>query len=401
MPGDGSAFASTQAAWRFYANPDVKAPALSAPLTQCGRAMASELDRFALLVLDWSRLTYPTHTRKADRIALNQFTLGYVVQTALLVSDRDGMALAPLAMSLWASDGIHTSRCSEVVEDRTHLEEATSTLEAIDALELGKPVVTIIDREGDSVAHLRAWDEAGRRVLVRATRQPKVLFEGEQMALGAVVERLTLRPGEAVDLSPHITGQQFLAETQVSVTRPAKPGRRHGERPKRAHLPGTPITLRLIVSQIRSPAEEVVAEWLLLTNVEQQVPCDQIAQWYVWRWRIESFFKLMKSSGQQVEQWQQESADAILKRLLVASMAAVVVWQVARAQGREAEATRALLTRLSGRQMRRERPWTEPAMLAGMWVLLAMLDALETYSVDDLRRIARSITMGIVRYDSS
>jgi hypothetical protein len=37
------------------------------------------------------------------------------------------------------------------------------------------------------------------------------------------------------------------------------------------------------------------------------------------------YFKLMKSGGQELKHWQQESASAILNRLLVASMAAAVV----------------------------------------------------------------------------
>jgi len=38
------------------------------------------------------------------------------------------------------------------------------------------------------------------------------------------------------------------------------------------------------------------------------------------------FFKLMKSGGQELGYWQQESGIAILKRLLVASMACALVW---------------------------------------------------------------------------
>ena len=47
-----------------------------------------------------------------------------------------------------------------------------------------------------------------------------------------------------------------------------------------------------------------------------------------------------------------------------------------------------LLIRLSGRQMKRKRPFTEPALLAGLWVLLAMLDVLDHYTIPDLRRAA-------------
>ncbi|MEZ5477737.1 MAG: hypothetical protein R3E95_09720 [Thiolinea sp.] len=62
----------------------------------------------------------------------------------------------------------------------------------------------------------------------------------------------------------------------------------------------------------------MLAEWFLLTNVAA-VDAATVALWYYWRWRIESFFKLMKSAGHQLESWQQESALAIAKRLLVAS----------------------------------------------------------------------------------
>jgi len=52
----------------------------------------------------------------------------------------------------------------------------------------------------------------------------------------------------------------------------------------------------------------------------------------------QSFFKLLKSAGHQVEHWQQETAEAIAKRLLVATMACVVVWQLARSAEPEASA---------------------------------------------------------------
>jgi len=102
----------------------------------------------------------------------------------------------------------------------------------------------------------------------------------------------------------------------------------------------------------------------------------------------QSFFKLLKSAGQHVEQWQQETAEAIAKRLLVAAQACVLVWALARATAPAAEPPRALLIRLSGRLMKRHQPYTAPALLAGLWVLLAMVSVLDDYSVADLRRVA-------------
>jgi hypothetical protein len=108
----------------------------------------------------------------------------------------------------------------------------------------------------------------------------------------------------------------------------------------------------------------------------------------------------MKSAGHCVEQWQQESAVAVARRLLVTAMACVVVWQLARAQEPEVVRARSLVVRLSGRQIRRDRPATEPAMLAGLWVLLSALDALDDYSLDDLRQAAHISLPGFSRYDT-
>jgi hypothetical protein len=65
-----------------------------------------------------------------------------------------------------------------------------------------------------------------------------------------------------------------------------------------------------------------------------------------------------------------------------------VVRRLARSTEPGAEEWRALLVRLSGRQMKWGQSSTEPALLAGLWVLLAALDALERHSVEELRRLA-------------
>jgi hypothetical protein len=114
-----------------------------------------------------------------------------------------------------------------------------------------------------------------------------------------------------------------------------------------------------------------------------------VALFYYWRWRIESFFKLLKRGGQQLEQWQQESAGAVARRLLVVAQACVVVWELEQA-GMEAEALRKFLVRLSGRLMKRGVSYTAPALLAGLWQFLAMIDALERHTTAELLEMARS-----------
>ena len=102
-----------------------------------------------------------------------------------------------------------------------------------------------------------------------------------------------------------------------------------------------------------------------------------IALWYYWRWQIECFFKLLKQAGHHLESWQQESAAAIAKRLLVVSMACVKVWAIAADKSKEAAELRVFLIKLSGRQMRHKKEFTNPALLAGLWVFLSRCETIE------------------------
>lgn len=157
-----------------------------------------------------------------------------------------------------------------------------------------------------------------------------------------------------------------------------------------------------MVSRVTDQDGEVLSEWLLWTNLPdgdqpQVVSAGQIAQWYYWRWKIETFFKLLKSAGHNVEHWQQESAGTLAKRLLVATMSWVVVWQLARSKDPKADEFRCFLIRLSGRQMKWGRAFSEPALLAGLGVLLAMLDVVKQYDVEEVRRMAQEFLPGHYR----
>lgn len=75
-------------------------------------------------------------------------------------------------------------------------------------------------------------------------------------------------------------------------------------------------------------------------------------------------------------------------------MACVVVWQLARSEEPEASALRQLLIRLSGRQLKWGTAFTAPALLAGLGILLVMLDVIEQYEVEEIKRLAGIFFLG-------
>jgi hypothetical protein len=388
LPDAASAFAATQAAWRFLNNERVTLPALVEPLRDVGRTRcAASAAKFALLVHDWCKLGFDHPLGKQDLVQLTHATdVGYELTSSLLVSAEDGAPLAPMEMHLLTADGVLSTR-DPPPRDRPHLEQMLPTMQASEAWGLSKPVVHVIDREADSVDHYRRWDAAGHKFLIRADDR-RVRWNGKSWLLSEISRKLRQSKELRHVGKAKYQGSQaqlWVAETEVILYRPAKKNVR-GRKFERA---GRALSLRLILVQIRDEHGKVLAEWKLLSNVPWEwATTEHLARCYYWRWRIENFFKLLKSHGQQLEQWQQQSGPAIARRLLIAAMACVTVWQLQADNSAEANEFKDLLVRLSGRQMKRKRPHTAPALLAGLWILLSMLSLLKQYRLRDIKHLA-------------
>lgn len=388
LPETTGSFAAAQAAWRFYRNPRVPLAALMQPLLAHARsAIATECQAYALAVHDWSALGYGQHVSKTDRLPLNsKHPAGYELLTGVLLSDQTGQPLAPAYLELASAQGVLSTRSARRLPARAHLDALTLAQAHVERLDLGKPLVHIVDAEGDSVGHLRRWHAKKQRFVTRGDDIRWVLWQGQKCQVATLLPQVELHYARAVEYHGR-AAQQYVGETVVTLHRAAREHRmvqgRHVHRTRK----GKPLDLRLVVSEVRDEAGAVLAVWLLWTNV-RGVSAATIALWYYWRWQIESYFKLLKRAGHHVEQWQQTCAAAIARRWLVAAMACVVVWALARAQTPAAAEARTLLVRLSGRLMKRGVEFTAPALLAGMWVLLALLDTLEHYTPEELHQLA-------------
>jgi hypothetical protein len=189
---------------------------------------------------------------------------------------------------------------------------------------------------------------------------------------------------------------QYVAEAAVVLGRPAWLNREVNGQRQRLVIPGAALPLRLVVTELRDGGGHVLARWYLLSNVPAEVDAATIALWYYWRWKIEAFYKLLKSAGQHLEHWQQEDGRAVLKRLLVASMACVLAWRLGNSRAPQAEEARRVVMRLSGRQVEYGTTYTREGLLAGTWVLLALQALLERMPVSRLREMADFVLNGSV-----
>lgn len=385
--GSNKAFSATQAAWRFYNNESCELSILAQPILEhASTELDANCEEYGLVAHDWSGLIYKKHNSKQDRYGVHhEKELGYELQASLLLSDKTGGPIAPLALNVATQDEVLSTYRNDISRTETHLEELAQRIHYLEQRDFKKRLIHIVDREGDSAQLMRALPNISWLVRCRSnshvTYQDTSLRVDELAAqLPYVYSRTIVYKGQKVE--------QYLAETEVLVTRAANPKKAVGG--KRKKIKGDAIKCRFIVSKIQDSDGNTLAYWYLLSNLEN-VCMSKLALWYYWRWSIETFFKLLKSAGMQLESWQQETGKAIARRLLVACMACVLVWQIAEAKGPEAGALREVLIRLSRKQMKYGVEFTRPALFTGLCSLLNTLELLNNYDINELKQMLHDI----------
>jgi hypothetical protein len=396
---------------RFLNHPDIPFHALLEPAQDAVRqALATSLSPCVLVVHDWCMFGFGTHTSKRDRIQhSHKADLGYELGTALVVDADDGRPLGPMELRLRTALGMLSTRIGEVEMPPGHVDEVLDAMHAARGWQLGRHLVHVIDREADSVGHYREWHARGHHFLVRADDDRSVLWQDRERKIADVVAELEpefqdvlndRQESEIVTIRAG-TGRVRVAEAAIVLHRPAKKAtgeKSAGGYKKRVVVPGPPLPLRLIVTRVIDEQGQTLTQWCLLTNVDAaRASAAVLGRWYAWRWRIETFHKLLKSAGLNAEEWQQETGPAFLRRLCVAVMACLTVWHLQREDGEAALNLRKVLVRLSGRQMKSGVESTAPALLAGLEKLLALDDLLRTEDVEEILALAREVLPKLFR----
>ena len=386
------AASQSQALWRFLKNDSVALTTLVEPLQQAVReGCANSPAQFVLIMHDWCKLDYKRHASKKDvRQVTHEHDIGYDLTTSLAVEAEQGFPLAPVAMHLRTDNCLHSTATAPPKKTAHHLQQLAPTMDEIARLDLGRVPVHIIDREADSLGHFRDWTQKGHLFLVRCDDR-RVKRQGKSVLLSEIKERLDREvlfqeAGTALYHGKKV--KREVAEVDVVLDGPHKT--RVGG--KQREISGPALTLRAVFVRLLDKEGYIWAEWMLLTNVPAaDADSATIGTWYYFRWRIESFFKLLKSAGHELEYWQQTTGVAILRRLLIASMACVFVWQLQRDKSAQAAALRTHLMKLSGRQTKHGVESTATALLAGWQILLAIRSLLDhDVSLHELGKLAET-----------
>jgi hypothetical protein len=323
--------AQLKAASRFFDNAKVKPAELLRSHVRATTARI-ESETLVLAVQDTTTLDSTAHPATTGLGVLNDVKhQGFLVHTTLAITPEQ-VPLGLLAQEVWTRDaaslGKRKTRKQRPITEKESLKWLTS-LEAVKAAQTrcpGTRFISVGDREADVSDFFLVERPAGVDLLVRASwdrgvEEPQphlwaaVEAAPEAGTLTVTVPRRAAKPGQPTQ--PARTAHLTLRFAPVTL-RP--PRHRASE-----HLPSVPITAVWVV-ETTPPADTRPIEWLLLTTCTVTTATDAftLVEYYVCRWGIEVWHKVLKS-GCRIEARQLETA-ARLERCL--TLYSVIAWRV-------------------------------------------------------------------------
>ena len=327
-------WAATKAAYRFFENPKVSAEQLLAPHQQQTSArMAGE--EMVLGVQDTCYLNYTTHpsTTGLGLIgAERDGQLGLLMHSPLAMT-TEGVPLGLLTEQLWPREAVdsaldtaarRTRRRQRPIEEKESQKWLTAVRQAQAHCPAGVELVHVCDSEADVYEMFQEVQEAGTKMVIRAS-QDRAVLESEA---GRMRVLLSQRPVSG-SLNVEIPAQhQHPARTAKVEVRYGDLTLRPPYRAPSCQADLRPLTLSAVwAREIDAPSDvEEPLEWLLVTNVPVQDFTDAVERirWYRLRWHIEIFHKVLKS-GCKIEDCRLDTAAELIRYVTLKS---VIAWRL-------------------------------------------------------------------------
>jgi Transposase DNA-binding len=377
-PGEAQAWAHAMGSFRFFSNDALRLTELYEP---CRQALAElvPIGARAYVVYDVSPVDYSHHDAKGDRIQVgNKYGKGYELFSALVV-DAEGRPLGPVMQELRTADGCRSSEASEPFPFVDHYEQVERGIRAARFHLPGRELVGVMDREFDDLALQRGLSDASEKSIIRAQHlERKVLLDGRPTTLRDAVRRAPRAVAGTVERE----GKKYemrLGQTDVTFHGRSWRGYYRGRQPRRA---GKPLPVRVVIVELYCGGHRA-HQWVLLTNLDD--PAGKIARIYVWRWRVERLFFLLKV-GIHLPRWGEQDGERIARRLALTSLAAMAIYQL---QSMPPDPVKLALVRwiatIGGWYGRKRDPIGPIVLMRGMLRFLETLALIEEYGVDALR----------------
>lgn len=324
LPGACHSWAETQAAYRFFTNGKVSSEKVLSPHKSAVKARMAGHDT-VLCIQDTTEVDY---SGKKDIEGLGKLSWetrqGLLIHPTLAVTPNR-LCLGVLDHLIWSRDKQEHGKAKDCGKKEIEEKESYRWIEgyrAVCAASREMPqtrCVYIADRESDiyelfleGQAQSHAADYLVRAAYDRLLEEEGSLSEALLTApeLGEI--EFELPPSHKRKNKPVV---QALKAVRVKLASP----RRHEDKE------GVEVTV--ILAQERKPLKgEEPITWLLVSNrlITTKEDAIETLQWYVCRWQIEVYFRILKS-GCKIEELQLEHADRLRPAL---ALYMIVAWRV-------------------------------------------------------------------------
>lgn len=364
--------------YRFAGNEKASLEAMRQARAAATLERAEHCGELMLVMHDVTELSYYGHDSKEDRRALGDGQgLGYEYHCCLAVGASSGAPLGVLHDTVVSKSGPDDADSFDYQGDPTfkslpkagkkrlptnHKHQFAVHAQGLASTLGGRPVVHVGDSEFDDVFIMLACEDASAHFVLR-TRSDRLVQVLEQpwmseslrtpqagghpappgyihSSVHRLLPFLTMHPYKTVfvDAKGRISEEHTslgmrpakleIASLRVRLYRPAKRSKKYFETPR-------PVEVNLVCVVEKHPPQGVQAlNWTLYTNLETDTPDKQaaVAQHYRLRWKVESYFRLLKS-GYRLEDCRLEDAGKIARLAIVLSLAAMAILQLKEAAG--------------------------------------------------------------------
>lgn len=331
IPGVSKNWGETKAAYRFFDNEAVTWEAILQPHYD---ATMDRMRKEAIVLLpqDTTDLDYTSKpkTQGLGNLCYERQQGLYLHPTIAVTPERICLGIVDGQMLIRETLGKKQRQESLPIEEKESIRWLNSYRVA---QELSKQlsntkIVSISDREGDiyeifveaskaQKGSQAEWIIRGNQDRCLVTKDAKKKHEKlfgkikESPVLGVIEFDLPRAPGRKA---------RRVKQEIRAINVPLKPPYRKGEK-----LPLVNINV-VLATEVEAPKEIKPVEWILLTSLpigtkEQAL---QVIEWYLCRWQIEIFFKILKS-GCEVEELQLQTLDRLKPCL---AMYMIIAWRI-------------------------------------------------------------------------
>jgi hypothetical protein len=333
IPAACGGWAETQAAYRFFDNQKVSVDKILQPHQSATHQRIAN-HPLVILLHDTTELDYTRHPHTEGLGPLaNDPCRGMFLHATLAVTP-ERQALGVLKATFWTRDEKDPNKTKRRKQEPIENKESYRWVESyrlatqVATRTPQTRIVSVSDREGDIYeifVQAAQTSQPGRAdFIVRASRDRILREPTQEEGQGKLWAKVSTAPvlGEvefAMATAPQRsarTVRQSIQALRVKLNPPQRKGKR---------LPEVEVNA-VYLREVDPPKGEAPVEWLLLTSLptDHFQQARQVAQWYLCRWPIELFFKIIKS-GCVVEDRQLETAQR-LERCLALYL--IIAWRI-------------------------------------------------------------------------